>query len=176
MAVTGKDIPTPRSRGRAMQRVTSGVNAVIYGATATLAALAVYLLIGSLLSWAQVRFDDMRYGRPRTTHLEGFVGRPEEATGRPTHFIALNLRRQVIVLELPGGDADQVRSLPGPYLFGADEELTPVQLALKDTDADGNVDLLINVRNEQVIYLNKDGSFRLPTGEEQAQLAQELSP
>jgi len=63
-----------------------------------------------------------------------------------------------------------VRSLPGPYLFGADEDLTPVHLALDDVDGDGANDLLINVRNEQLVYLNKDGNFRLPSPEERQQL------
>jgi hypothetical protein len=39
-------------------------------------------------------------------------------------------------------------------------------------DNDGHVDLLLNVRNEQIVYLNKDGAFRMPTAAEQAQLAQ----
>jgi hypothetical protein len=95
----------------------------------------------------------------------------EGDTGQATHFIAMNLNRQVVVLELPGGDASQVRSLPGPYLFGAGEDLTPVAMALQDVDGDGQADLLLDVRSERIVYLNKDGSFRLPTGEEQRQLS-----
>jgi hypothetical protein len=40
-------------------------------------------------------------------------------------------------------------------------------------DRDGLDDLIIDVRNEQIVYLNRDGSFRLPTPEEQQQLLQE---
>jgi hypothetical protein len=128
-----------------------------------------YFLISTGAYWGRVLLDDLRYGRPRTTHLKGFVSHAE-AGGLPSHFIALNLNRQVIVLELPGGDPAQVRSFPGPYLFGADEALTPVQLALDDVDADGANDLLISVRNEQLVYLNRDGDFRLPRPEERQQL------
>jgi len=31
----------------------------------------------------------------------------------------------------------------------------------------------VDVRNEQIVYLNRDGSFRLPTPEEQSLLVQE---
>lgn len=141
-----------------------------------LAALAIYVLVGAAVDWGQVRLDDIRYGRPRTTHIEGYVGHPNEVIGRPTRFIGLNLDRQVVVLELPGGDPTQTRSLPGPYLFGADEDLTPVLLSLRDMDRDDLPDLIINVRNEQIVYLNRDGSFRLPTGEEQHLLEQEPVP
>lgn len=143
-----------------------------YLATFFLAALAIYVLVGSVVRWGQVRLDDVRYGRPRTSHIEGFVG--HETGGSATRLIGMNIDRQVVILELPGGDATQVRSLPGPYLFGADEDLTPVLLSLYDADGDGQDDLLINVRNEQIVYLNRDGGFRLPTPEEQQRIVQEL--
>jgi hypothetical protein len=132
--------------------------------------LAIYVLVSAIVSWGSVRIDDMRYGRPRTTQLSAVVGH-EGDTGQATHFIAMNLNRQVVVLELPGGDASQVRSLPGPYLFGAGEDLTPVAMSLQDVDGDGQADLLLDVRSERIVYLNKDGSFRLPTGEEQRKLS-----
>lgn len=164
MAVTSKAIKA--------SRVPRGIGLLAYLVTFVLAALAIYILVGAAVRWGQIRLDDMRYGRPRTTHIEGFVGHGESA-GAPTRFIGLNLDRQVVVLELPGGDATQVRSLPGPYLFGADEDLTPVLLSLQDTDGDGQADLIVNVRNEQIVYLNRDGGFRLPTPEEQQLLVQE---
>ncbi len=140
--------------------------------TLVLAIGAVYLLVSTLIDLGQNLVNDMRYGRPRTTQISGFVGH-EEGNGQQSHFIGLNLDRQVVVLELPGSDANKVRVLPGPYLFGAREDLTPVDLALQDMDGDRNVDLLITVRNEQVVYLNKDGTFRLPSAAEQQRLLQQ---
>jgi hypothetical protein len=84
--------------------------------------------------------------------------------------MAINLNRQVTIIELPGGDAGKARTIAGPYLFGANEDLTVPELGLRDMDADGNVDLVLDIRNEQVVYLNKDGAFRLPTAEEQSAL------
>jgi len=116
-----------------------------------------------------VLVDDLRYGRPRTTQIDAFVGH-EETNGQPTHLMAINLNRQVMVIELPGGEAAKARTLSGPYLFGANEELTPLHLHLQDLDGDGNPDLLLDIRREQLVYLNRDGAFRLPTPQEQAAL------
>ena len=90
--------------------------------------------------------------------------------GKPTHLMALNLNRQVVVVEIPGGDASKTRTISGPYLFGANEDLTPVTLSLRDMDGDGLPDLLVDVRREQIVYLNRDGAFRLPNADEQARL------
>lgn len=171
MAVSSKEIG-----GKGAGRIAvfpRGASSVAYGVTFVLAALAIYVLVGAVVDWGRIRLDDLRYGRPRTTHLEGYVGHAGEVAGRPTRFIGLNIDRQVMVLELPGGDSTQLRSIPGPYLFGADEDLTPVLLSLRDMDGDGLEDLIVNVRNEQIVYLNRDGGFRLPTPDEQSRLVQE---
>jgi hypothetical protein len=171
MAVTSKEIRETRlARQIPLPRT---VGTLAYLLTGVLAMLAIYVLVGTAISWVQVRIDDVRYGRPRTTQIAGLVGHGPESGLQPTRMIGLNLNRQVVVIELPGGDAAQVRSLPGPYLFGADEDLTPVLLSLRDMDRDGLDDLVIDVRNEQIVYLNRDKSFRLPTPDEQQRLLQE---
>lgn len=172
MAVTSKELRSPRAHRRTIWAAFRRLNHIVHVVMLTLAILASYVLVSTVVAWGRVWLDDLHYGRPRTTHLRGFVGHAEER-GQPTHFIAVNLQRQVVVLELPGGDPGKVRSLPGPYLFGADEDLTPVSIALNDVDRDGYNDLLINVRDEQVVYLNKDGTFRLPSPEEQLDLVLE---
>ncbi len=171
MAVTSQDIRS-EGRGRA-SALPRSVGSFAYLLTAVLAIAAIYVLVGAIVSWGQVRIDDMRYGRPRTTHVEGYVGHGAEVGGRPTRLVGLNLDRQVVVIEIPAGDVSAMRTITGPYLFGADEDLTPVLLYLQDMDRDGLADLLVNVRNEQIIYLNRDGAFRLPTPDEQQQLVQE---
>jgi hypothetical protein len=88
-----------------------------------------------------------------------------------THLIAMNLDRQVMILELPGSDATKIRVLPGPYLFGAGEDLTPVTMRLADMNGDGVSDLIVRVKNEEMVYLNREGGFSLITAEERQQLA-----
>ncbi|MBX0327793.1 hypothetical protein K2Z83_08900 [Oscillochloris sp. ZM17-4] len=171
MAVTSKEITETRTARQIP--LPRSVGPIAYLITGVLAMLAIYVLVGAAVSWAQVRIDDIRYGRPRTTQIAGLVGHGPESASQPTRLIGMNIDRQVVVLELPAGDSSQVRSLPGPYLFGANEDLTPVLLSLRDMDRDGLDDLIIDVRNEQIVYLNRDGSFRLPTPDEQQQLLEE---
>lgn len=170
MAVTQKTLRSNLHAQAPANALPRRVYSVAYAATLLLAAVAIYVLVSMLLGKAQVAFDDLRYGRPRTTQVDAFVGH-EEAGGQPTHLMAVNLNRQAMIIELPGGDLAKARTINGPYLFGANEDLTPLTLAIRDIDNDGHVDLLLNVRNEQVVYLNKDGTFRMPTPVEQAALA-----
>lgn len=171
MAVTQKSLRSglrARAHGAPLSR---RLYSAFYGVTLVLAAVAIYVVVSLFVGKAHVLIDDLRYGRPRTTQLNAFVGH-DETSGLPTHLMAINLSRQVTIIELPGGDASKARTIAGPYLFGADEDLTTPLLSLRDMDGDGNVDLVLDIRNEQLIYLNKDGAFRLPTPEEQPALSQ----
>jgi hypothetical protein len=174
MAVTSKNM---RATGRpsSVAVFAAQLRALVYGTTLLLAVLAIYAVVGVVQSRVNVFVDDVRYGRPRTHHITAFVGHGEES-GRPTQLTALNLDREIVILELPGGDASKVRAISGPYLFGADEHLTPVTLAVQDIDGDGQADLLVNIRREQIVYLNKDGAFRLPDAAEQQRLMQAATP
>jgi hypothetical protein len=170
MAVTQKSL---RSAGRARPSTSAlpqRLYSALYAATLLVAAVAIYLLVSMMLGKVQIVIDDLRYGRPRTTQIDAFVGH-SETSGHPTHLIAMNLNRQATIIELPGGDAASARTIAGPYLFGANEDLTPLRLSVRDMDGDGQPDLLLDVRSEQVVYLNKDGAFRLPTPAEQAALS-----
>jgi hypothetical protein len=169
MAVVSRPIKTSR-------RITppGGVRSALSSwRTAALAYLLLlilgYLLITPLIGWGQQRLDDLRYGFPRTRQIDGFVGHGEEG-GTPTHLMALNLHRQVSILEIPGGDTAKVQVLPGPYLVGADGENVVPHLSLQDINGDGQADLLLQVREEVVVYINENGSFRFMTPAERARL------
>ena len=141
---------------------------------ATALAYTVILALGAVLltaawAWGQRRLDDLHYGYPRTTQIDGLVGH-NETGGTPTHLIAINQNRQVSILELPGGDASKLQVLAGPYLVGADGDTVVPYLSFNDLTQDGNVDLLLQVRGEVVVYVNDQGKFRLLTPAERAQL------
>ena len=145
----------------------------LIGAGALVGVLAIYAVLSALFAFAQVKADDIAYGRPRTTHLDGYFGHAGEQAGQPSHILALNLDRRIVLIELPGGDTQGASTITGPYLFGANEDLTPVQLSSADINGDGNPDLLVDVKNEQLVYINdKDkNSFHLITADERARLA-----
>ena len=124
------------------------------------------LVIGLLNGWLNTFIDDIRYGRPRVSYHTAFVGH-EADQQHASEFMAINLNRRVVVLQFPGGDATQSRTIVGPYLFGANEDLTPVTLNTQDVNGDGAADLLVNIKNEQLVYINDQNSFRVITAGEQ---------
>lgn len=167
MAVQSRELHPERPFRIAWPTLQKG--AVLYLPVTLLVICLAYLLLSHLFGMAQILADDLRYGRPRTFHLTAPVGRPEERDAM-THLIAMNLNRQVVILELPGGDVAKMRALPGPYLFGEGEDLTPVTMRLVDMNGDGSPDLLVGAKNEEVIYLNHESGFALITTEERQQL------
>lgn len=173
MAVTSRDLHNTGTLRRQVSqpipvaRSYRTVSRMPYTLTLLLCLFALIMMANSLVSWSQTKLDDLRYGRPRTMQLSGFVGHNENA-GIPTQFVAMNLNRRVVVFEIPGGDVAQTRTLTGPYLFGANEHLTPVRLRLDDVNTDKAPDLIVSVKNEEIIYMNEAGSFRLIKPEERA--------
>lgn len=149
---------------RSLQRIVSII-------TIVLALLALYAVMGHIVTWSRTRIDDLRYGTPRTMQVDAIVGHNDGA-GIPSHFIAMNLNRQVLILELPGGDATKIRSLTGPYLFGDGEDATPVLLSFDDMNKDGSRDLIVTIKNEAIIYVNRDGTFQPLSPEERSQIQQ----
>ncbi|MCC6630225.1 MAG: hypothetical protein IT340_22825 [Chloroflexi bacterium] len=129
-----------------------------------IAVAGLVVLVGgaALVDWGRVRLDDLRYGRPRTTHLAGFVGHGD-GEGIPTQLMATNLNRRITVIEIPGGDPARIRTIAGPYLVGKDEDLTVATMRLSDVNGDSHPDLLLRVKNEEVVYINDRGEFRLMT-------------
>jgi hypothetical protein len=143
---------------------------IVFLVTFVLALGALYVVMSHIVAWGQITYDDMRYGRPRSFHLVV----PANVTGKQeTHFLAMNLDRQVVVFEIPtSGDPSQIQMLPGPYLFGAGEDLTPLMLYTQDVNRDNHLDIVLRVKNEEVVYVNRGGAFSLLTVDERQQLLQ----
>ena len=152
----------------------STLRMALYGAGAALAAVALYLVVSALVTWTQIKLDDMAYGNPRTTHLDAVVG-AGDSEAQPTHFIAMNLNRQVSVIELPGGDLSKAVAINGPYLFGDGENLTPIKMRVEDINGDGKPDLLLTVKNEELAYINDKANFRPITADEKVKVEQAMA-
>jgi hypothetical protein len=146
-------------------------NGLFYTLVLLLVIVLVNLIMSPVLSWGRTKLDDIRYGRPRTVQTAAFVGH-DETNGLPSHFVAMNLERRVVILEMPGGDASKTRTIIGPYLFGAGEDLTPVLLRFEDVNADKRPDMLVNVKQEEMVYINDaaENGFRIITAEELSRL------
>jgi hypothetical protein len=117
-----------------------------------------WFMISALGSWWQVTQDDWQYGRPRTYQTNAVVGHSDSPTN-PSHFIAMNLNRHIVVIEMPGGDPSKARIFNGPTLIGPGQDLVPVTLTFKDVNGDGKIDMIVNVQDSHFVFLNKNGTF-----------------
>lgn len=175
MAARAQDMPSVRTNQAARSAViipAISFRTAAYLVTALLAVLAIYAVVGNVVGWANERLDDLRYGEVRTYHTEAIVGQ-DDGPGSPTHFTAINMNGQVVIMQFPGGDAAKARVITGPYLFGTGEARTPVTLEFADVNKDGTRDMIVIIKNEHIVYLNRDGQFQALTAEERSQLMAE---
>ncbi len=129
---------------------------------AVMAGLA--MALSSLGSWWQGVQDGWTYGLPRTYQVDSVVGHNHDSVAHPSHFLALNLRGHLVVVELPAGDPSKGVIYPGPALDGTSAEQQVVTLSFVDVDRDGTPDLVLRHGEVAEVWLNKGGRFRAPFG------------
>jgi len=123
--------------------------------------VAIVLVVGLSVvgSWWRVYQDDLQYGRPRTFQFDAVVGHGDSPSN-PTHFILINLKRHVEIIELPGGDGAHARIYLGPTLFGDGQDLTPVTGEVRDVNGDGKPDLIVHIQDQTLVFINDGTEFR----------------
>ena len=122
--------------------------------------LGLWIVGNAALNWWNVTQDDWHYGRPRTFQVDAVVGHHDSATS-PSHFIVLNYRTHVVVIEFPGGDTTKTRLYQGPSLFGDGQDLAPATVGFKDINGDGKPDMILVVGSTHIAFINDGGQFRL---------------
>ncbi len=150
--IASKAIAPPRERSE--QRSFPLVPTVI-GMIITIILIMSFSLAST---WWNTYQDDLHYGRPRTSQMDAVVGHGDSASN-PTHFIFMNLRRHVQIIEIPGGDPSRSRIFIGPTLYGDGQDLTPVTGEIRDINGDGKLDLIVHIQNQQVIFINDGTTF-----------------
>jgi len=149
-----------------------------YGLTGVVTFAALYMLTDTMVAWAEPRLSSIsqleHYMETPTYHLRADVGHGT-SPGMLSHLTAMNMDGQIIVVDFPGGDAERMRVLQGPYLFGSEGSSTPVSLRLEDMNGDTHSDLIVQVNNEEIIYINRDQTFQLITPEERQEIIQRQS-
>lgn len=153
-----------------MRRWSMPTLSVGYIASAVVAAVVLYMVLSAVVGWGMSKYDDVRYGTTRTFHTDAVIG-IEDSPTNPTHFVAMNINRQVVIMQIPGGDTGKTRIINGPYLFGGAEDRTPVLLNFTDVNQDGLTDMVVNVKNEALIYLNRGNQLTLMTPEERSSVS-----
>jgi len=173
-SATQNDIPIVRgSRGRApyhededprrasgllMARRRPRLHWLVFIGAAMFVMIIGWVAFSALSNWWQVTQDDWHYGRPRTYQVDMVVGH-NDSQANPSHFIAENLNRHILIIELPGGDAAKAKIYTGPILIGPGQDLTPVTLTFKDVNGDGKLDMIVNVQGSHFVFLNQNGQF-----------------
>ena len=137
-------------------------------------ALVLLLLwwgLSQALTWGTNELNYIRYGYPRTFQMDAVVGQGDSQQ-HPSHFIALNLHGNVLIIDFPGGDPSKARYFQITGVLGPNSDLDPVTLSFVDVNKNGQPDMLINIGGVQSVLVNDQGTFRLPTpGEQQQSLA-----
>jgi len=130
---------------------------LVFVGLATLVMIIGWLTFSALSSWWSVQLDDWHYGRPRTYQSDAVVGHGDSASN-PSHFIAVNLNGQVLVIEIPGGNAAKAQVYIGPRLFGSGQDLDPVTLSFEDCDGNRSPDLNIHIQgSDKIICFTNNG-------------------
>ena len=124
-----------------------------------IAALALWVTFSSLLAWGTAKYNDIVYGYPRFYQTDFVVGHNNDSPAHPSHFLALNLHGQVIVIELPAGNPAKSLDYIGPDLIANGDDQIPLTLSFSDANHDGKVDMIIHIQDREVIFCNDGTKF-----------------
>ena len=158
---TERPRPRPSKRGRTRVRL----HPLVWLGAGMIVMFFLWIALTYATTWVQTTLNDWHYSRPRTYQTDAVVGHGDSASN-PSHFIAVNLNRHVLVIEVPGGDPSKARIYPITTLFGDGQDFTPVTLSFKDVNGDGKLDMEVHIQDQTLVMINENGSFRpLKAGE-----------
>lgn len=133
--------------------------------------LVVWVLGSSLLAWINYEHDNIVYGTPRTYQTDAVVGHGGDSQSNPSHFIAVNLNRQIIIVEFMAGNPSKSIDYVVPYnILGQGGNLTPVTLRFCDATGDGKLDMIVDIhlspQDQTFVFVNDGSKFRAPTSKD----------
>ncbi|MEO7018522.1 MAG: hypothetical protein ABI234_00030 [Ktedonobacteraceae bacterium] len=141
----------PSKRGR------RNIHWLFYVGLSLLAALSLWALGAATLTWGTNEYNSFLYGYPRTYQTDVVVGH-SDSTHNPSHFIAVNLHGQIIIIEIPGGDPSKsINYVVGQQLIGPQADLVPVTLAFRDLYHTGKINMIVSVADQTTIIFCNNG-------------------
>ncbi len=123
-----------------------------------LAAVLLLVLINVVATWWQGYQDNITYGYPRTSQIDAVVGH-NDSQAHPTHFIFLNLRCNIQVIEIEGGDPAHTRIFKGPTLYGSGCDAVPVTGEIRIEQGQRN--LILHIQDQQIVFVNDGKTFQM---------------
>jgi hypothetical protein len=139
-------------------------------------AMLILWEVGSLaLSWGTNVYNNVVYGNPRTYQTNAVVGHGGDSPAHPSHFIAVNLNGQAIVIEFPAGNPQNASSYLVPYYIrGQGEDQAPVTVDFRDVTGDGKVDMIVSIhlpsQIQTFVFVNDGTKFRAPNSSDHIHL------
>ncbi|MDQ6662389.1 MAG: hypothetical protein M3Z24_15675 [Chloroflexota bacterium] len=140
-----------------------------------IAMLVLWVLGSALLAWGTVQYDNIHYGYPRTSQKDAVVGHGGDSKAHPSHFIAVNLNRQAIIIEfMAGSPAKSISYVVPNYITGSGADLAPIELEFRDVTGDGKPDMIIHMllhpQEQTFVFVNDGAKFRPPTSSDNIHL------
>ena len=154
-----RNITTPQP-GPESGKQPRNVHWLLYVGVGMVAALALWVVGSSLLAWGAAKYSDIVYGYPRTFQIDAVVGHGD-SPAHPSHFIALNLKGQVIIIELRAGNPANSINYTGPHFYETGGDLIPITLEFRDVNHNGKPEMLIHFQDNVIIFTN-DGTQFIP--------------
>ena len=135
------------------------VHWLLYVGVGMIAALALWVTASTLLAWGTEKYNDLIYGNPRIYQTAYVVGHNRDSQAHPSHFVALNLHGQVIIVEFPAGDPTKSIDYVGPALIAVGDEKIPILLSFSDVNHDNKVDMIVHIQDKVVHFCNSGARF-----------------
>lgn len=159
-AKTTKTMPVPQTTQttRAHKHLSYQQHWLVFLGIGMLISLIIVCIGQLFVGWFSTTWDNIHYGYPRTFQTDAFVG--HETGALPSHFIAMNLRGRVEVIEFPGGDASHAKIYMGPQLYDSHADLIPVTLVFTDTRHNHHPDMYVQFHNTQILFRNVGSTFQ----------------
>lgn len=127
---------------------------------ALIACILGYLSVSAFMSWWQGTMDDIHYGQPRTTHLDGInFGH----NGKVSNITAINDDGTIEVIEIQKPSAAGQQGYIRLYvvsILSPDDARQPIQLSAQDLLGNGKLDLLVTVKGFTIPMYNDGSTFQ----------------
>jgi len=159
---------TPR-QDQPSVRVKQRIRPLVFVLIGLLSALLLWIGLTSLMAWGSGVLDLLRYGYPRTYQVDAVVGQGDNAA-HPSHFLALNLHGQIVIIDFLAGNPARAREFTIPGILGPSADQVVVTLRFVDVTHTGRPDMIITAGGVETFLVNAAATFRPPTPDEQQQI------
>ena len=152
------DVDEEGERPRAYRRRIH-LHWLVFAGVGLLLMLAGWMALNDLSAWWQNHQDDAAYGMPRTYQTDAVVGH-NDSSSNPSHFIAINLRGSIYILEAPGGNFSKSRSYFITTEVGGNPH-PPVTIKFQDLTHTGRLDMVVTIGDPPTplsVFLFNNGS------------------